>query len=309
MVVLPRSPLIYVPGGQVTLADPFNQALVAYWPCNEGTGRSISEIRGLDQGLYSGTPANWEESPYGPAVKLDGSTNWINVPFRTGVPFDFSAPPISFAMWLYWRASTEAYNTLAEYYSGATPAWVFLLKSNQLPAVYDGPGADPLGSTTVPFNQWSHLAFTDDPAGNLTFYLNGVAVATAVLTSSSANPHTDLTIGKSGAGLGAGRFLNGSIRDVGIWKRALSSSEVRELYDVTRRPPAKWRLFWRFTPAIQTLTGATGIPSEEAFGAGGFVGDIVGTTGIPSAEVFGAGGQVNVGAAQSIGGGAGIPSA
>jgi hypothetical protein len=229
-LLYPTRPLVWTPGQTIDQESSLAQGLINFWPCNEGGGTNIADLTGRSPGTYSGTTPTWEQSPYGPTLKLDGSTNWVNVPFATGVPFDI-LPPFSFSIWLFWRASTDSYNALFEYYSGGTPDYTALLKSNQQPAFYVGPGADPIVATSIPFNQWVHLIFTYDGAGaTVIIYQNGIKLGSSSLSSSSAHPNVALTIGKSGAGFGSGRFINGSIRDMGIWNKVLQPSEVQQLF-------------------------------------------------------------------------------
>lgn len=229
-LLYPTRPLVWTPGQTIDQESSLAQGLINFWPCNEGGGTNITDLTGRSPGTYSGTTPIWEQSPYGPALKLDGSTNWVNIPFATGVPFDFTTPPITLSIWLFWRASTDSYNVLFEYYSGGTPDYTFILKSNQQPAFYVGPGADPIVATSIPFNQWVHLTLVYDVGGTVYVYQNGLILGSTALASSSAHPNVALTIGKSGAGFGSGRFLNGSIRDMGIWNRALAPAEILQLF-------------------------------------------------------------------------------
>jgi hypothetical protein len=319
MLVFPRRPLIWLPGDPLDSQGPLAQGLVGYWACNEGGGTNIADLTGRSPGTFSGTTPTWEQSPYGPAIKLDGSTNWVNIPFATGSAWNV-ALPITLSLWIYWRAASASYNALIDSSGAAGAGWTFFLKSNQFPAIYDnGTGDDPIVSTAFPFNQWIHLVLTaiPTPTNLVTVYQNGVALGSSSGASMAANlPNVDLLLGKT-RDFG-GRFFNGSMRDVGIWNRALAPAEVLSLYTLASGAMLRARKkLWPRTAggAALNITGATGIVSAEAFGStAGSVANaqtINGAAGIPSAEKFGcASGAVNILGTQALTGcSGGIPSA
>jgi hypothetical protein len=84
--------------------------------------------------------------------------------------------------------------------------------------------------TTVNTGTWYHVTGVwDSSTSNLLLYLNGVLVATQnyaghVPTSSSG---TVLALGQQGPGL---QYLNGTVDEVRLYSRALSASEVWDLY-------------------------------------------------------------------------------
>ncbi len=82
---------------------------------------------------------------------------------------------------------------------------------------------------SIPNNVWTHVVVTLGSGGAVTFYVNGVSVATAtaaLITTISAHA---LTIGMSNSGTAIP--FNGSIDDVRIYNRVLSASEVSQLYN------------------------------------------------------------------------------
>ncbi len=95
--------------------------------------------------------------------------------------------------------------------------------------VYDGLHLqDVYSDSQVPQNQWVHVAFTHDIYQNSKFYINGILNATdsSTLTTDFANSEKDLTIGYTNS---YGDYFKGSIDEVRIYNRALSSLELKEL--------------------------------------------------------------------------------
>jgi len=96
---------------------------------------------------------------------------------------------------------------------------------------YDGNGDRILvPKGTINNNIWHHIAFTHDNITNtIYYYINGIEVGTIPATGytpSSSSYNTD--IGKFSY---FALYFNGSVSDVRIWSRALSSLEVKRLYE------------------------------------------------------------------------------
>lgn len=93
----------------------------------------------------------------------------------------------------------------------------------------------------LPQNQWTLLTVTSDQSNLRSIYIDGNLYAS--LTSSGWGQISDSII------FGADRFLNnfwfqGSLTDIGIWNRALSSAEVSQLYGIQSVPePSTYGLF------------------------------------------------------------------
>jgi hypothetical protein len=102
-----------------------------------------------------------------------------------------------------------------------SPAPYFISKSNQ----------------TVPLNKWCHIIMTYSKK-TINIFINNQLVGTVL------NPNITInTIGTSGISIGRVNAANGqwgpfggSIDDVGIWNRALSSEEIKFLYDNDFKP-------------------------------------------------------------------------
>ena len=89
-------------------------------------------------------------------------------------------------------------------------------------------GAENIAQSTValPLNQWAHAAVTGDAAG-LKIYVNGRLAGAK--TAPYAAPRTSHTL-KIGAETDFGEFVVGSLDEVCLFKKALTSAEVQALY-------------------------------------------------------------------------------
>jgi len=92
-------------------------------------------------------------------------------------------------------------------------------------------------TTTYTLNQWEHFAAVYNN-GSMNFYKNGQLAASATYTHTNATTATlPLYIG---SGIGT-QFFQGGLDDLGIWTRALSASEIEQLFQgcvagITRQP-------------------------------------------------------------------------
>ncbi|MGA2175941.1 MAG: LamG domain-containing protein [Verrucomicrobiota bacterium] len=94
---------------------------------------------------------------------------------------------------------------------------------NQLGAFFGGVGGFPGGYVFPSTNQWYQVVMLRS-SGSTMFYVNGVLTTNGILNTPGTP--TSFEIG-SATGI---RFFNGAIDDVRIYNRALSASEVQELY-------------------------------------------------------------------------------
>ncbi|MGZ3533564.1 MAG: LamG domain-containing protein [Vulcanimicrobiaceae bacterium] len=81
---------------------------------------------------------------------------------------------------------------------------------------------------TVTAGKWHHVANTYDvTSGNRAIYLDGNRVA-----NDTAFPFTGNTVGTIGQGVGT--YWPGKIDDMRLYNRALSATEVKQLYNAGR---------------------------------------------------------------------------
>jgi hypothetical protein len=221
-------PRIWTPGTRLAAGNPLANAILAYFGANEGGGTDLTDLLRVNPASYAA--GVWTESPFGPAIDLDGATRFAAVTNGKPVTSNLETTQgMSFSAWLYWRTSTENYNSVFAHESFGL-GLTLLFRSTQAVAFYNaGSGVDPVPGTSIPFNQWIHIAVTYDSVGNVAVYMNGVLAGSGTIgTPNFANPAADLWLGRST--FGSGRWFDGSMRDVGFWQRPLTASEVALLY-------------------------------------------------------------------------------
>jgi len=88
--------------------------------------------------------------------------------------------------------------------------------------------------SAITHEQWQHVAqvFTTEGANTrLTVYVDGVQTATGTALTSSVD-FSSLNFGGSRDGTATDRDWDGMIDEVAIWDRAVTSTEVTELYNL-----------------------------------------------------------------------------
>ena len=91
--------------------------------------------------------------------------------------------------------------------------------------------------STVPLNEWSHIAVVFDRDGNMTRYLNGVQTGTQDDISAQAgsvdHPH-NFCIGARDGGAGCiERMFDGRIDEVRVYERVLTVGEIKQVYNAS----------------------------------------------------------------------------
>ncbi|MDE2011185.1 MAG: LamG domain-containing protein [Patescibacteria group bacterium] len=91
-----------------------------------------------------------------------------------------------------------------------------------------------ISSTPLLLNQWYHIVGTSDGLSSVNLYVNGVATSGSFVDFNGyCGTYYSPSIGSSFTS-SAGNYFTGSIDDVRIYNRALSASEVQQLYNLGR---------------------------------------------------------------------------
>ena len=110
--------------------------------------------------------------------------------------------------------------------------WFYFTTGNNFRLVEDNI-ADYASSITISTSGWNMITVvkSTDTGTNLTYYLNGAAAGTASIGSVST-PANNAYFGSYSVNNSTFLYyFNGRLDEVGIWDRALSSTEITELYN------------------------------------------------------------------------------
>lgn len=176
------------------------------------------------------------------AYSFNGSNQSITVPDHDSLSFPTNI--FTFSFWLNWNpnASQElaimgkrgSMTSNFEYYinknatTGTNPDCIF-------PHTWTLPGSNvyilpSVLSSNTTSGVWQHIVIAADGI-SLRMYKNGVLVdSTVAPTINMGNSTGNLTFG-TGGGWGSTNWMNGSLDDIGIWRRALTHLEIDALYN------------------------------------------------------------------------------
>ena len=210
----------------------------AYYKMSDATDESDN---------YDGTPSNVNfnvSGKFGNAGEFNGSSSKIDIASIITGNNSFCV-----SMWLNPTAVNGSPFMMGSAVSGDA-FLTYITSSNQLNL---GRWGDSLGSTSngsVPLNTWTHIAISSN-AGSVTVYVNGASDLTFSTQYDISSNGTFFGYASTG-----NQYYNGSIDNVRIFNKALSSSEVTTLNDEVYCQPTIVPTE-HFTPISYTGNGGT----------------------------------------------------
>ena len=164
--------------------------------------------------LGSGVGTGHAETAFSPDI--DGGTNGGTIQ----------------AITVQWWGNTAGFTTgwQAGVARGEGNNWRFHRQGGNQTIAWMRGGGDIHGGANINDQAWHHFVGTSDAAGNVgTLYVDGVLQATNTVNPINSDTNLPLMIGENpGAN---NREWNGQIDDVAIWNRALSETEILEIYN------------------------------------------------------------------------------
>lgn len=145
---------------------------------------------------------------------------------------------LTISAWVYLN-NTSSERAIVAKWSGSQTQDQFILMTNSSNKVLFAVGTPSVSANgitsngTLSSNTWHHVVATWDNTGAHKIYINGALDKTSTLTNfTTINTSTALPlyIGKSGDNM-APRLMNGSVDDILLYNRALSLSEIQQIYN------------------------------------------------------------------------------
>ncbi len=219
--------------------------LVAYWKFDETNGLLTTEVTGRSSnGVLTGFPANnsqWVAGRNDGALRFRGSPDFVRV-----ANYPKATNALTVAGWVFAEAR-PTWASIAKNWGG-TLAGQFHFGLRDTAGDLDIFVHTSAGDFSVrenvlfPTGSWQHVAFTAE-AGTLRLFRNGQLVASGpyqgnFLASATAPLGIGVKLNDAGnaADTGAPGYWRGSIDDLGIWNRALSSSELAAIHAAAGGP-------------------------------------------------------------------------
>lgn len=228
-------------------SDSLQDSLVGYWPADEksvdtctGGSNDICDKSGnVNDGAYNGGTLTNTVSKFGDAIGPNTS-EYVSVADSNSLDI---SDEITLASWVY-RDNTNNDNTI--FFKGTSASnynYALTLSTTAFVAYptfsfYNGSEVTHTSTTAIADDQWTHVAATYD-GQNVRLYIDGELVYEEAETTALVTDSGSLSIGTNDLGA---EDLEGDLDEMRIYSRALSSEEVRDLYNWAPGPAGYWRL-------------------------------------------------------------------
>ena len=211
-------------GQQINWGNPLTKGLVGYWLMNEGGGSKIYDFNENRKNIGTITNAIWVPGKFGSCLNFDGTGDYVSI---SGPTVPGGNAPFTFLAWIYPSSNTAIsdsiiwdltdQNLLRISESGTTQAQVVFNAFTTNDRVSSGTG-------TITLNAWNQVVGLYD-GSQMKIYTNGLFRAAVTPTGTYAAS----TMSRIGT-RGATNDFDGKIDSVMCFNRALSASEIAELY-------------------------------------------------------------------------------
>ncbi|MCF7836107.1 hypothetical protein K9N08_00405, partial [Candidatus Gracilibacteria bacterium] len=209
--------------------ENLQNGLVGWWKLNESTLTDGSTITDYSTSFNDGTTAGTMTSAdsvngvFDSALDFDGVDDYVEIADDASLDI---TDMLTTSMWVKTDGSDIQTTALSK---GWNNLRVIINGTNTIRVVWNTGGVDHTVITTdvVAPGEWQHIVVTYDRS-NINIYLNGSLVKQGAASGDVLTNDTSLKIGTYTSAL---QFFDGSIDDVAIYNRALSSAEISALYE------------------------------------------------------------------------------
>jgi len=234
--------ITYTPPAQILggTGGGINTGLIGHWPLNEGAGTIAYDTSGCGANMaFSGSPTWTRTERFGTAINFPTTSDLL---YSANLHTSDMTASDSFTLtaWIRYTATVTAFSQIVSRVLTSSPFTGYYLYLNQSGGSFGGAAiVDVLGTSVLvdctapcPINQWHFVALVCDRTANLLkVSANGNAFQTGSissigsLTNVGGGTLNDFDIGLNTA----------TVRDVRLYKRALSQGEISQLF--TLPPP------------------------------------------------------------------------
>lgn len=215
------------------LPTSLQTGLVGYWPfCGNANDASGNGNNGTVNGATLTTDRFGNS---GSAYSFNGSSNYIDV----GNNNSLNSNIVTISAWYIavdYGSSAQVFqgNLVSKReqsgWGGAYQLALISNPSNLVWATYTIAGQNGnVYSTLQPLGQWIHVVYVHD-LNSARIYINGVLSGTTLVSGGLTSNNLPVWFGARPNAGGLSHFFNGILDDIAIWNRALTASEIQQLY-------------------------------------------------------------------------------
>ena len=195
------------------------RAAVAHWHFDEGNGTVAHDVDGQNNGTLGDG-----DTTMAPTWSVEGGLSFDGVNDKVKVPdsdaLDLAGNALTVSLWLKRTGATAGLLVKKADASNGYQLSLTATGTVQFEIRQAGTTKTVTSTTTIPLNQWKHIAARYDGSALRVFISGTIDTATTAATGSLAATTEALWIG------GDTTYLNGALDDLSIYNRALSDAEI-----------------------------------------------------------------------------------
>lgn len=199
--------------------------LVAYYKLDGNSNDSVSSNNGTDTNITYNT----SYGKINQGANFNGSSSKIAIADSSALTF---TDKITVCAWVYTGTTSGNHTAVGKLGSLTTKEFWLAFNTGQASFLLSTDGSNQNGfqqsSNTMSTNTWYLLTGTYDGT-NVKLYINDSLIGTTPMTGNIYSGSSHLNIGNIGDY--NVDFWSGNIDEVGIWSRALSLTEISQLYN------------------------------------------------------------------------------
>lgn len=219
-------------GTQLDWSHPLNKGLAGFWLFNEGHGNKVNDLSmNRNTGTLTSmafpptTASGWNPGRNGVGLNFDGVNDYVDAGNNASLNITGN---MTISAWIKIPSAPATYpGIVTKRESDGTVGYVLALNANNaILFLLKIEGVSKIAtSQTFSLNTWHHVVGVYNNITMVT-YVDGTAGNPSNVNGSISISSNALKIGVSHLGA----YFNGTIDEVRIYNRALSASEVQQLY-------------------------------------------------------------------------------
>ncbi len=239
-----------------------SSGLVGYWKMDEGTGTTTGDSsgNGNTSSVFTGN-ATWAAGKFGTGITFDNVDDVVRIPETTSTDLGNTTDSYTVSAWVNTTDTSGSTDDIIAKHgsnSGPSPFRLYLSATTRNAGIVVTDGTNTVsiaGSTALNDGRWHQVVGVRDAVSDkIIVYVDGVVANSAAdTTTSTLTNNDDVSIGNGRASYLTDDF-NGNIDEARLYNRALTPSEVAQLYNWAPGPVGWWKL--------EETTGASALDSS-----------------------------------------------